>query len=241
MKKRILAIAVMTIIMGSVSAQAGTTLVYNDGPLQNTTGLTGYQTTDTMMTGMTVDVTYKRGNNADITEQYIWGNINVWGAGDGVSDWWGDLNFNGDSFNTNWNLDADYSYSISNIFMDAGAGDAVFDVLSGQIGTSGSADGLAFQQTGWPDFDNIIATYSGAVGLNGAGPVGDLYRYLNLSFDPAFDRRDNLSFKADTDSLIIAGDITPVDPVPEPNTLLLMGFGLAGLVGYARKRSRKNG
>ncbi|MGB3212100.1 MAG: PEP-CTERM sorting domain-containing protein [Desulforhopalus sp.] len=29
------------------------------------------------------------------------------------------------------------------------------------------------------------------------------------------------------------------DPVPEPSTVLLMGAGLLGLVGYSRKRSRK--
>ena len=29
-------------------------------------------------------------------------------------------------------------------------------------------------------------------------------------------------------------------PVPEPSTILLMGIGLLGLVGYSRKRSKKN-
>ncbi|MEA3241376.1 MAG: PEP-CTERM sorting domain-containing protein, partial [Pseudomonadota bacterium] len=29
-------------------------------------------------------------------------------------------------------------------------------------------------------------------------------------------------------------------PVPEPSTILLMGIGLLGLVGYSRKRSKKS-
>lgn len=32
----------------------------------------------------------------------------------------------------------------------------------------------------------------------------------------------------------------PPAPVPEPSTMLLMGAGLAGLVGYNRKRNKKN-
>ena len=34
----------------------------------------------------------------------------------------------------------------------------------------------------------------------------------------------------------MSGDATGVGPVPEPATILLMGLGLLGLVGYNRKR-----
>ena len=37
--------------------------------------------------------------------------------------------------------------------------------------------------------------------------------------------------------LTVTGDSAPV---PEPSTLLLMGIGLLGLVGYSRKRSKKS-
>jgi hypothetical protein len=34
--------------------------------------------------------------------------------------------------------------------------------------------------------------------------------------------------------------VIPNNPVPEPSTILLMGIGLLGLVGYSRKRSKKS-
>lgn len=40
--------------------------------------------------------------------------------------------------------------------------------------------------------------------------------------------------------VVIQGTLTNVqDPVPEPATMFLMGIGLAGLVGYSRKRCKK--
>ncbi|MCD6389879.1 MAG: PEP-CTERM sorting domain-containing protein [Desulfobulbaceae bacterium] len=37
-----------------------------------------------------------------------------------------------------------------------------------------------------------------------------------------------------------ANDPIGMNPVPEPSTILLMGIGLLGLVGYSRKRSKKS-
>ena len=36
-----------------------------------------------------------------------------------------------------------------------------------------------------------------------------------------------------------SGSVEPPAPVPEPATILLMGVGLLGMVGYNRKRFRK--
>jgi len=42
-------------------------------------------------------------------------------------------------------------------------------------------------------------------------------------------------FYLDKSTLVAHGDNGPVAPVPEPSTILLMGAGLLGLVGYSRK------
>lgn len=42
-----------------------------------------------------------------------------------------------------------------------------------------------------------------------------------------------------TNATLLWGKITTSDPIPEPSTILLMGAGLLGLVGYGRKRFSK--
>ncbi len=58
------------------------------------------------------------------------------------------------------------------------------------------------------------------------------YTWINDSYDPPRDA--NIQINS------VFFDDTSTAPVPEPSTILLMGIGLLGLVGYSRKRSKKS-
>ena len=261
MKKIPVLLSIMALVFGISVTSAMATITYIDTPIQETTGIDTYQTTGGMMGGMKVTFSYLSG----ATSTQIWkktnnhkGGVSVTAASGKLS-----LSLNGDSYLHNWKLKANKNFSdqVTSIFIDAGAGNAVFDVWKRpKGGTSGSLYGYPFTIKSWngPKNVSIDATYSGAVQLTGAIPVGDLYRYLQIDFTPITpvaclaDNTDSyddsyqasyfgagmkLRFRADTDSLKYEGDI---GTVPEPSTILLMGFGLLGLLGYSRKRLHKS-
>lgn len=213
-------IAVYMLLFCGVS-NAAVTVVYDNTSGFGTSSLTGYSTTGAMMDGMTVQV-----NGGDT---YIWGDIDNdsgW-ATDNNQDFY--LRIDGNTFNSDaWSLHS--SYGITSLFLDAGAGDSVFDVYNGgYMGTDGSASGKTFSTS---YSGNITVTYSGIVSLDGQSAVGDLYRYMLIEFTGgAF--TGQLSFSQDTDNLSISGDI---EPVPLPAAVWLFGSGLVGLFGLSRRK-----
>jgi hypothetical protein len=222
----------MTFMAAASSANA-LIINYEDGTAQNTSGLSTYTTTDEAMYGMTATVTL-----SDSTSYtYIWSYINSDTSGFSFYDeddtYYGSLSLSGDSWSNSWNLDVtDDDFEIASIFIGAGAGNSVFDVIYEPVGSTNSARGWAFNSSYSGD---LTVTYSGIVSVGDDDAVGDLYRYLLLDFgDDYFGSNDTLKFWADTDTLAIAGDI---NPVPEPSTILLLGLGITGLIGLKRKQN----
>jgi len=124
------------------------------------------------------------------------------------------------------------SRAVDSIVFDGAYGDSVFDVtLPGGQSTPGSGEGPSFS-SGSPA--QMHATYSGAVKVNGAPAVGDLYRFLTLDFLSTSGYTGSFEFIADTDSLTMS----KISTVPIPAPLALLAGGLIMLFG-ASKRNKK--
>lgn len=104
-------------------------------------------------------------------------------------------------------------------------------------GTSGSSLGDDYDFTGnsySTAFNGVTASYTNAVGLGAAAPVGDIFAKVTINFTgfsgngPDLDNSP-INFFMDTDKGNFAS-------VAEPGTLSLVTAGLIGLVGVARRR-----
>ena len=184
-----------------------------------------------MMAGMLVTATYVDENG----ETQVWQKVtNEYGVaeGDGF-----ELSYSGDTwYNFNWDLESLGQLGIVKLTIDGLAGNTVFDIYdydqkyeegeAPELNTMGSRRGYAFEynEQTYSDY-TIKATYSDLIAVGDNAAVGDLYGTLEITFDPALS--GSFSFKADTDNIV---------PIPEPGTLLLLGLGVLGLLGYAKKR-----
>ena len=98
--------------------------------------------------------------------------------------------------------------------------------------TDGGVDGSSYQTTPLGGLlvlnGNPVVTYSGPVNPNSTGNT--------LTFIVA----DANDFQLDTTAFIQGlGNAAPPSAVPEPATLTLLGFGIAGLAGYGWRRAVK--
>ncbi len=227
----IMVFVAMVFMMSAVNANA-LTVGYDNTDQYTIREVDEYHTYDNEFFGMEVTLSWDIDNTPDT---YIWGDLGNGKSGIEFTrnngDYAGAISLDGDTWDATWDLDTDHR-RITSITFDAFAGNAAFDTKAMSVlDTVGSRNGWEIEEIGDPDLSlDIEATYSGIIALNGDEAVGDLYRYLTIDFDPYFARNNSFSFRADMDNVV---------PTPEPSTILLLGFGLLGLVGFKRRKTNR--
>ena len=219
----------MTVVL-SPAAHSAIIILDVITPTESVPGLTGFQTDGDDMDGMLVTLITTGGGS----ETAAWADTGVnAGAATPLSGLW-TVSVDGDTFTSLiWNVTLDdLAGELLSMTLDGPPGLTVFDKTNPSTGTAGSAQGRDFG-TNLAEDAFIVATYSRQVEIGNAGPVGDLWNQLTVSFAALNNGRGvstDFSFSQDTDN-----DERAMQ-VPEPTTIGLLGLGL---LAFGLRRPRR--
>jgi hypothetical protein len=202
---------------------AAATIVVDATTPDDIPGLTGFNTTGAMMSGMTVTAIFQT-----FVETLNW--TATGGDSGGVFGTGWSLEATGDTFNVNaWSFTNSNAGVLTRLILDGRPGFTLFDRTNPSPGTAGSAQGRDFETNLAADA-SVVATYSRPVGVGGAAPVGDIFHMLDVDFAglPAGGVQTDFLFSQDADN------DSRFTQVPEPALMTLFGLGL--LAGGRRVR-----
>ncbi|MCC6322777.1 MAG: hypothetical protein IT438_15225 [Phycisphaerales bacterium] len=200
--------AALLVLAGAAAAQnvTGSTTVGTDtGNPQQTNGpLIGFMTTGADMGGLSVRAYFTDGTD----ETALWTPL-IGTAGAAVGTHWFLSNL-GDTFILPWRLQNLTGKGIARVEIDGAPGNTLFDLTFGDVeGSPGSDLGRTFEVLSGQGLLDLRATYADVISVDGAPPVGDLFRRLTIEvLDPSGlpSRLTALRFLADTDNAELAGD-----------------------------------
>ncbi|MEQ8163452.1 MAG: PEP-CTERM sorting domain-containing protein, partial [Smithellaceae bacterium] len=138
-----------------------------------------------------------------------------------------------------------FTLNFGTVLQNSGTETAYLQILNDVLGPSDFLSGsFSSDSPDWVDFDFIYAGFNEFKDLGAGQSFGGLMLALNTTELGTFSETITLSalgynasgYKHTFDiALIVQGNVVEATATPEPTTMLLLGFGLIGLVVIRRK------